>query len=113
MAKTLLLLAALLLMPAALATAQPAAEPIVIGGLFAQSGPAAVVGTPSKLVAEMTVAQLNASGGILGRPPPPRQRLQPASMRSATAKETRPVSTSGSRTKGVGASSSGRAWRAA
>ena len=69
MAKTLLLLAALLLCPAAPALAQQAAgDPIVIGGLFAQSGPAAVVGTPSKLVAEMTVKQINAMGGVLGRP---------------------------------------------
>lgn len=68
MAKILILLAALLLPAAAFAAAAPEGDPIVIGGLFAQSGPAAVVGTPSKLVAEMTVAQLNATGGILGRP---------------------------------------------
>jgi len=69
MAKTLLLLAALLLCPAVPALAQqPAGDPIVIGGLFAQSGPAAVVGTPSRLVAEMTVKQLNDMGGVLGRP---------------------------------------------
>ena len=68
MANVLLFLATFLLCPAAFAAAPPTGDPIVIGGLFAQSGPAAVVGTPSKLVAEMTVAQLNASGGILGRP---------------------------------------------
>lgn len=68
MAKILLLLAAFLCWPAASAPAQPEGEPIVIGGLFAQSGPAAVVGTPSKLVAEMTVQQINDMGGILGRP---------------------------------------------
>uniref|UniRef100_I2Q485 ABC-type branched-chain amino acid transport system, periplasmic component n=1 Tax=Desulfovibrio sp. U5L TaxID=596152 RepID=I2Q485_9BACT len=68
MAKILLLLAAILCWPAASAPAQPEGEPIVIGGLFAQSGPAAVVGTPSKLVAEMTIKQINDMGGILGRP---------------------------------------------
>ncbi|QAZ66285.1 ABC transporter substrate-binding protein [Solidesulfovibrio carbinolicus] len=68
MAKFLLLVAALLLCPAAVHAAAPAGEPIVVGGLFAQSGPAAVVGTPSKLVAEMTVKQINDMGGILGRP---------------------------------------------
>lgn len=45
-----------------------AEEPILIGGLFAESGPAAFVGTPSRLVAEMTVKQINDAGGILGRP---------------------------------------------
>jgi len=68
MAKFLLLVAAFLLCPAAAHAAAPAGEPIVVGGLFAQSGPAAVVGTPSKLVAEMTVKQINDMGGILGRP---------------------------------------------
>ncbi len=68
MAKILVLLAALVWYPAASALAQAAGEPIVIGGLFAQSGPAAVVGTPSKLVAEMTLKQINDMGGILGRP---------------------------------------------
>jgi branched-chain amino acid transport system substrate-binding protein len=50
------------------ARADDAATPIRIGGLFAQSGPAAVVGTPTKLVAEMTIKQINAAGGVLGRP---------------------------------------------
>ncbi len=45
-----------------------AEEPILIGGLFAESGPAAFVGTPSRLVAEMTVKQINDAGGVLGRP---------------------------------------------
>ena len=68
MARFLLLVATLLLCPAAAHAAAPAGDPIVVGGLFAQSGPAAVVGTPSKLVAEMTVKQINDMGGILGRP---------------------------------------------
>ncbi|MHC1791754.1 ABC transporter substrate-binding protein [Solidesulfovibrio sp.] len=68
MAKVLLLVAAILCCSASGVFAQAAGEPIVIGGLFAQSGPAAVVGTPSKLVAEMTVKQINDMGGVLGRP---------------------------------------------
>jgi branched-chain amino acid transport system substrate-binding protein len=64
------LLALCILAPlaAGAARAGDAAEPILIGGLFAQSGPAAVVGTPTKLVAEMTITQINAAGGVLGRP---------------------------------------------
>lgn len=71
MANILILLVLCIFAPwAGLQTAQAAepAAPILIGGLFAQSGPAAVVGTPSKLVAEMTVDQINAMGGVLGRP---------------------------------------------
>lgn len=45
-----------------------AAEPIRIGAFFALSGPAAHIGTPTKLVAEMVTAKLNAEGGINGRP---------------------------------------------
>jgi len=48
--------------------AEPTGEPILVGGLFAESGPAAFVGTPSRLVADMTVEKINAAGGILGRP---------------------------------------------
>jgi branched-chain amino acid transport system substrate-binding protein len=43
-------------------------EPIKIGAFFALSGPAAPIGTPTKLVAEMAVDQINKSGGINGRP---------------------------------------------
>ena len=53
------------------AGSSPAADstgPIRVGGLFAESGPAAFVGTPSRLVAEMAVEEINAAGGILGRP---------------------------------------------
>jgi branched-chain amino acid transport system substrate-binding protein len=45
-----------------------AAEPIKIGAFFAQSGPAASIGTPTKLVAEMVVKKINSEGGINGRP---------------------------------------------
>ena len=43
-------------------------EPIKIGALFALSGPAAAIGTPTKLVAEMAVAKINKEGGINGSP---------------------------------------------
>ncbi len=43
-------------------------EPIKIGAMFALSGPAANIGTPTKLVAEMAVARINQDGGINGRP---------------------------------------------
>ena len=52
----------------ALAVAAPAAEPIKIGAFFALSGPAAPIGTPTKLVAEMVVKKINKEGGINGRP---------------------------------------------
>jgi branched-chain amino acid transport system substrate-binding protein len=45
-----------------------AQKPIKIGAMFALSGPAAAIGTPTKLVAEMAVAQINKQGGIKGRP---------------------------------------------
>ncbi|HDQ40073.1 MAG TPA: ABC transporter substrate-binding protein [Desulfonatronum sp.] len=44
-----------------------AQEPIKIGAFFALSGPAAPIGTPTKLVAEMVVEQINKDGGINGR----------------------------------------------
>ncbi|HSB70373.1 MAG TPA: ABC transporter substrate-binding protein [Candidatus Methylomirabilis sp.] len=45
-----------------------AAEPIRIGAFFALSGPAANIGTPTKLVAQMVVDKINKEGGINGRP---------------------------------------------
>ncbi|MCF8032474.1 MAG: ABC transporter substrate-binding protein [Desulfarculaceae bacterium] len=55
-----------------LALAAPVAaadkEPVKIGAFFAESGPAAFIGTPTKLVALMVVDQINAKGGIQGRP---------------------------------------------
>ncbi|HYL80750.1 MAG TPA: ABC transporter substrate-binding protein [Candidatus Acidoferrum sp.] len=44
------------------------AEPIRIGAFFALSGPAANIGTPTKLVAQMVVDKINKEGGINGRP---------------------------------------------
>jgi len=43
-------------------------QPIKIGAFFALSGPAAPIGTPTKLVAEMAVDQINKQGGISGHP---------------------------------------------
>ncbi len=45
-----------------------AKDSIKIGAFFALSGPAAFIGTPTKLVAEMAVAEINKKGGIHGRP---------------------------------------------
>lgn len=45
-----------------------AAEPIRIGGLFAVTGPASFLGDPEKKTLEMLVQELNAKGGINGRP---------------------------------------------
>ncbi len=67
--KLAIILAAVLV--GAMVLAAPAAdkkEPIKIGAFFALSGPAAPIGTPTKLVAEMVVDQINKSGGINGRP---------------------------------------------
>lgn len=43
-------------------------DPIKIGALFALSGPASSIGTPSKLVAQMVADKINKEGGINGRP---------------------------------------------
>jgi len=45
-----------------------AADPIKIGAFFDLSGPAASIGTPTKLVAQMVVDKINKDGGINGRP---------------------------------------------
>lgn len=42
-------------------------QPIRIGAFFALSGPAATIGTPTKLVAQMVVDRINKFGGIDGR----------------------------------------------
>lgn len=51
-----------------LAAASFAAEPVKIGAFFALSGPAAAIGTPTKLVAQMAADKINKEGGINGRP---------------------------------------------
>jgi branched-chain amino acid transport system substrate-binding protein len=43
-------------------------KPIKIGAFFALSGPAAFIGKPTMLVAQMVVAEINKAGGIKGRP---------------------------------------------
>ncbi|MBS1117621.1 MAG: Extracellular ligand-binding receptor, partial [candidate division NC10 bacterium] len=40
-----------------------AGEPVKIGAFFALSGPAANIGTPTKLVAQMVVDKINKEGG--------------------------------------------------
>ncbi|MBI5442525.1 MAG: ABC transporter substrate-binding protein [Deltaproteobacteria bacterium] len=50
-----------------LAGSAVAADAIKIGAFFDLSGPNANIGTPTKLVAEMAVAELNKAGGINGR----------------------------------------------
>lgn len=66
--KRILVVAALIL---ALTVGSAMAEkpkPIKVGAFFALSGPAAFIGTPTKLVAQMAVDQINKEGGINGRP---------------------------------------------
>ncbi len=45
-----------------------AADPIKIGAVYSLSGPAAAIGTPTKLVTQMVVENINKQGGINGRP---------------------------------------------
>ena len=45
-----------------------AEETIKIGAFFDLSGPAAFIGTPTKLVADMAVDKINKEGGVNGRP---------------------------------------------
>lgn len=45
-----------------------AVDPILIGGIFAESGPTAEIGTATRLVAEMALKEINAKGGVMGRP---------------------------------------------
>jgi branched-chain amino acid transport system substrate-binding protein len=63
-----LVAAALIMFVAGGAQAADSKQPIKIGAMFALSGPAAHIGTPTKLVAEMVVAQINKAGGINGSP---------------------------------------------
>jgi len=68
MKRVLLVVLALVLILSFGPGAASAAEPIKLGAFFALSGPAAFIGTPTKLVAEMVVKKINAEGGINGRP---------------------------------------------
>ncbi len=49
-------------------TDQPSGEPIKIGGIFDLSGPGSALGQPEAETAEMLQEQINADGGINGRP---------------------------------------------
>jgi branched-chain amino acid transport system substrate-binding protein len=63
-----ILVATVMVLVAVGAQAAKDKEPIKIGAFFALSGPAASIGTPTKLVAEMVVDKINKAGGINGRP---------------------------------------------
>jgi branched-chain amino acid transport system substrate-binding protein len=65
MRERIVLIVALIL--CCVAPAALAGEPIKIGAFFALSGPAANIGTPTKLVAQMVVDKINKEGGINGR----------------------------------------------
>jgi branched-chain amino acid transport system substrate-binding protein len=58
-------LALLALLPGA---ARAAPEPIKVGALLAVTGPAALLGAPEARTLEMRVQELNAKGGVGGRP---------------------------------------------
>ncbi len=47
---------------------QPTGEPIKIGAIFSVTGHSAPLGEPEKMTAEMLVEQINAKGGVMGRP---------------------------------------------
>ncbi|MBI5521957.1 MAG: ABC transporter substrate-binding protein [Desulfarculus sp.] len=66
--KKYLTLAAALVLALAFSASALAAEPIKIGAFFDLSGPAASIGTPTKLVAQMVTDKINKEGGINGRP---------------------------------------------
>ena len=66
--KRFLMFVLILGMVLSLGTPVMAEEPIKLGVFFAMSGPAAFIGTPTKLVAEMVVSEINKAGGINGRP---------------------------------------------
>jgi branched-chain amino acid transport system substrate-binding protein len=52
----------------AFSTCAHAEDPIKIGAFYSLSGPAAAIGTPTKLVTQMAVDKINKEGGINGRP---------------------------------------------
>lgn len=68
MAAIVLCIALLFAIPIPGVQAAEQGPPLVIGGLFALSGPAAMVGKSGKRAAELAVRQINALGGVLGRP---------------------------------------------
>jgi branched-chain amino acid transport system substrate-binding protein len=48
--------------------AQPTGDPVVIGAIVSATGANAPLGEPERNVLQMMEAQINASGGVLGRP---------------------------------------------
>lgn len=66
--KRILVLVLALGMVAAAATTAPAASEFRIGAIFASTGPASMLGLPEKNTAEMLAEELNAAGGINGKP---------------------------------------------
>lgn len=65
--KNVLLLLALSLTFLLFSGPVPAEDTIKLGAFFDLSGPASFIGTPTKLVAEMVVAEINKNGGVDGR----------------------------------------------
>ncbi|MEW6347597.1 MAG: ABC transporter substrate-binding protein [Thermodesulfobacteriota bacterium] len=65
--KKQLLWLSVLLFALGTALAVAAEPPIKIGAFYSLSGPAAAIGTPTKLVTEMVVKKINKEGGINGR----------------------------------------------
>lgn len=48
--------------------AAPTGDPVKIGAIFSVTGPAGPLGEPEKMAAELIQDQINAAGGVLGRP---------------------------------------------
>jgi branched-chain amino acid transport system substrate-binding protein len=61
------LVATLCLLGLAALPASAAANPIKIGAIFSQTGPASFLGAPEAKTAQMLADQLNAKGGVLGQ----------------------------------------------
>lgn len=68
MRKFVVIIAALLMIAGFVGIARTAGEPIKIGAIFSVTGDNAPLGVPEKNTAEMIVAEVNAAGGVLGRP---------------------------------------------
>ncbi len=68
MKRTSLLLTLALGLVLASALCAAAADPIKIGAVFSVTGPASFLGEPERNTAQMVVDEMNASGGLLGRP---------------------------------------------
>lgn len=62
------ILAALTALCAGSCYSAPAKSPIVIGAIFSTTGDNAPLGVPEKETVQMLASQLNATGGIMGRP---------------------------------------------